>query len=583
MADERDEVRARIDIVELVGQRVVLKKTGRDWKGLCPFHADKNPSFSVNQTLQRYKCWSCDAKGDIFDWVMKTENVEFSEALQILASRAGVALGSRRPKDPSLLLTQQSAMREALVFFRQAMEKSTEAKAYCDRRGLDQSVRESWEIGYAPDVGDALATHLKRGGLSLALCKTLFLVDEDASGGYFDKFRGRIMFPIRDERGELVAFGGRVLGDGIPKYINSSDTPLYRKSRVLYGLNRAKQALAETRRSVLVEGYLDVIACQRAGVETAVASLGTSMAEDQAKLLKRWSDEVAILYDSDDAGQKAAERAAEILQAHGLRVRVALMPHGEDPDTLLRTSGADAVKRSVDMGISPLAHKLQSIENRLAPSDDAYWAETTEALADARTPIELDSHIERIAPKYPGTRDRIHAQKMLRNWVARVRKARRAGAVTAAASSSEFARIRQDRPEMLSSEATLLKALLSDAYRHQAWTALQDGELVVTPVVSDLVASIATVFGEGGPDDAPSVWLAKIEPESLREVLVDVDARDLPLSDEFLEDAVQVLRRKQLERQVDDWKRQGFDNLNAGLSTAEEEAQRRLRELKGVP
>lgn len=583
MADERDEIRARIDIVELVGQRVVLKKAGRDWKGLCPFHADKNPSFSVNPTLQRFKCWSCDAKGDIFDWVMRTENVEFAEALQILASKAGVTLGSRKPKDPSLLLTQQSAMREALVFFRQSLQKSSEAKSYCDRRGLDESVREAWEIGYAPDVGDALATYLKKGGLSLALCKTLFLVDEDSSGGYFDKFRGRIMFPIRDERGELVAFGGRVLGDGIPKYINSSDTPLYRKSRVLYGLHRAKQAMGEVRKSVLVEGYLDVIACHRAGVETAIASLGTSMAEDQAKLLKRWSDEVSILYDSDAAGQKAADRAAEMLQAQGMKVRVALMPQGEDPDTLLRTSGAESVRMAVEGGISPLEHKIMSIEKRLDASDDAYWAEVVEALADARTPIELDSHVERIAPKYPGTKDRIHAQKMLRNWVARVRKARKTSTGVEAAPLHALVSVRADRPELLSSEATLLKALLSDEHRSQAWSALQDGELVVTPIVAEVTAAIGSLFGEHGPDEAPSIWLAKIEQERLRDILVEVDARDLVLSKEFIEDAIKVLQRKRLERQVDQSRREGFDNLNRGLSPAEEDAQRRLRELKGVP
>ncbi|MFY9233845.1 MAG: DNA primase [Fimbriimonadaceae bacterium] len=558
MADERDEIRSRVDIVELVGQKVVLKKTGKNWKGLCPFHADKRPSFDVSQLTQRFTCWSCGEKGDIFDWVMKTENVEFAEAIQILAKRAGIELRNRKPEDKSAKLSQQAAMEEALGFFKNALSKSTDARAYCDGRGLDEEVRSTWEIGYAPDVGDALASQLQRRGFSLQVCKGLFLVDQDTSGGFYDKFRGRLMFPIRDERGELVAFGGRLLGDGHPKYINSSDTPLYRKSKVLYGLNKARDPLSKARRAVLVEGYLDVIACHRAGVQTAIASLGTAMSDDQARLLRRWCDEVAILYDSDAAGQKAAARAAEMLVAESLRVRVALMPDGEDPDTLLRNAGPEAVQQAVERGISPLDYKLQAIENRLTPDKDEFWTETVAALAGALTPIELDSHLERLAAKYPGTKDRLHAQKMLRNWVIQIRRNTQRRPVEA--TPTAIVPIKPPRAQLQSGEAILLKALLSEDLCPEAWTALQEPDILITPAAIELITAMKSQFGESGPKGPPGQWLAHVQSESMLDLLLDVESREDPLTQKFVSEAADWLRRKREERQTQSLKQNEMDN-----------------------
>ncbi|HZH98329.1 MAG TPA: DNA primase, partial [Fimbriimonadaceae bacterium] len=423
MRDETDEIRARVNIVDLVGSSVNLKKAGKDWKGLCPFHQDRNPSFQVSPQLGRYRCWSCGEHGDIFTWVMKTQNVEFREALEILAKQAGVTLKSKKPSGPDTKPMQLSAMEAALQFFRDALIKSPAARAYCERRGISDDVIARWEIGYAPDVGEALANHLKRGGFSLNECKALFLVDQDAGGGFFDKFRGRLMFPIRDERGELVAFGGRLLGDGHPKYINSSDTPLYKKSRVLYGMYRAKDAMRETRTAVMVEGYLDVIACHSAGVTNAVASLGTALSEEHAKLLARWCDGVTILYDSDAAGEKAAGRGIEVLEAEKLRIRVALMPAGEDPDTLLRTAGAAAVQDAVKKGVKPLDYRIRSIEKRLKSDQEEFWNEIAAALATEPLEMERSKHILRLAPTYPDLRDPIEAQKALRRMVTQAARA----------------------------------------------------------------------------------------------------------------------------------------------------------------
>lgn len=426
MADELDDIRSRISIVDLVGQVVRLKRSGKNWTGLCPFHSDKKPSFSVSDQSGYYRCWSCGETGSIFDWVMKTQNLTFGEAVKVLADQAGVVLSRQqgRPEEKEVKLGRLAAMESALSFFRTELARSNMALDYCKGRGLDEAVMATWEIGYAPDVGDAMARHLQKGGFPLSECKELFLVDQGSDGSYFDKFRGRLMFPIRDERANLVAFGGRLLGDGHPKYINSGDTPLYRKSRVLYGLNVAKNDLKNDAPIVLCEGYLDVIACHRAGVTTAVASLGTAATDLQAQLIKRYTKRAIILYDSDPAGEKAAQRASEIFGAEGLQVRVSLMPAGEDPDTLLRKAGPDAVKVAVDKGIHPVDFKLIQIQQRHNPADEAFWREAIDALTLCKNDLELRTYSQKLAPLVPDLKDPAEAARWLRAEAGKARKAK---------------------------------------------------------------------------------------------------------------------------------------------------------------
>ena len=374
MNDERDEIRRRLDIVELVSQRVRLKRSGKNYLGLCPFHDDKTPSFNVSPTTGRYKCFACGESGDVFTWVMKTQALEFREALKVLADQAGVVLSKsfEGPRiDKSEREAQLAIMQSALIFFRNELRRNTAALAYLDGRSIDQAVQEDWEIGYAPDVGEALAINLQKEGKHLATAEQLFLTQKDRSGGFSDKFRGRVMFPIRDERGDIVGFGGRILGDGHPKYINSSETPLYNKSRVLYGIHRAKDPMMKSRHAVLVEGYLDVIACHRAGVTEAVASCGTALAEGQVKLLKRFADKVTILYDGDSAGQKAAIRAANRalpMLAPGRSLAFVTLPAGVDPDDFVRAKGPAAFAALLEKP-EPLVDRLWAHELAAEPLD----------------------------------------------------------------------------------------------------------------------------------------------------------------------------------------------------------------------
>lgn len=576
MTDERDEIRSRINIVDLVGEVVHLKKAGKTWKGLCPFHADKNPSFYVDQTFGSYRCWSCSESGDIFTWVMKTRHVDFPEALRILAERAGVELGSA-PKGPSKSekLSWAEAMKDALSFFCEQLSKNENALAYCERRGLHAETRSYWELGYAPDVGDALAAFLRRKGHSLSACRDLFLVEEDQVGGYYDKFRGRLIFPIRDEAGSVVAFGGRLLGDGHPKYINSSDTPLYRKSKVLYGMHRAKDVMSKTKRAVLVEGYVDVIACHASGVTEAVASLGTALAEDHAKLLRRWCENVTILYDSDSAGQKAAARAVEILQAEKLRTRIALMPEGEDPDTLLKSAGPAAVKLAVDKGIKPTEFRFQKLQQALTPSDDEFWPQAVEILADERNELLLDKFIVNMAALYPGATDQISTQNALRNQVKSLRRRRKQIAPDAPAPKAlhPFRSLQK----LHSAEIAMFKAVLDKSLRVLAWSLILEPESFLTTDGRAVAGALKNAFGEHPPEGAPASWVNQLQPDDAREIFMvaQYDPRVEIISQKFIEDAVRHIRAKREKKSIrgllDDKK--SDESLN--------EITERLRKLKG--
>lgn len=578
MTDERDEIRVRVDIVDLISRRVALKRSGKGYTGLCPFHEDRNPSFFVDPRTGRYKCWSCGESGDVFTWVMKTEHVEFVDALRSLADAAGIKLtrsASRTP--PSVRDNLRRAMAEALAFFAEELPKSEQAIAYCHGRGIDDGVIKDWELGYAPDRGEALAVRLKRAGVSLAEGKSLFLVDEDPSGGFYDRFRSRLMFPIRDERGDLVAFGGRLLGDGTPKYINSSDTPLYRKSRVLYGMDRARDAMSKSRQAVLVEGYLDVIACHRSGVDTAVASLGTALSEDHAKLLKRWVAEVVILYDSDEAGQKAADRAITILEEEGLQVRVALMPTGEDPDTLLRASGPEAVRQSVTRGVTPTAFRLAALEKRLHPDQEQFWQEAFVILASARHEIEVEGHLPRLASMYPGLRDVSAAVNQLRRGIARVRGDRPRKTSARAPAAREFVPLKE---ELTSAEMVVFAALHEPDFRRYAWmTIVRQPEVFATGRGAALAAAIAEAFPDAPPDDSASIWIHHVEPEECRQLLGDVllDLRNANLTERLVADSIKALHEQSERRKLN------RDKQGDLTSDQRQEILRRLKRMQGPP
>lgn len=577
--DEISEIRARINILDLVQQRVSLKKAGKNWKGLCPFHDDKNPSFFVTPTLGRYTCWSCGEKGDIFTWVMKTQNIDFGEALRQLAQQAGVTLKSKAGGtkiDRSQTEAWRAAMNDAQAFFRDQLRKSSTALDYCEKRGLDLQTLDDWEVGYAPDVGDALAQHLKRKGHNLNDCKELFLVDQDTGGGYYDRFRGRLMFPIRDEKEDLVAFGGRILGSGQPKYINSSDTPLYRKSRVLYGFHRAKNSFGKGGKAILCEGYLDVIACHRAGATGAVASLGTALSSDHAKLMKRWVDSVLILYDADAAGQKAADRAIDVLGEANLICQIALMPPGDDPDSLLQREGPGGVQRALQRSESPLDFRIHTLESTLGPEDVEFWPKLVSLLSTANSELELDRHVVLWAHQYPGHTDPVAAQRALRREVGRLKRS--ASADRANPGSHQTSKpTPPPRTPLLSQELVILSAFLSTDLRLAAWEILIEPTNLLTPTAREVADGIRNAFSLQPPTGEPRNWLGQL-PDSVQELFaeLELDNRTGPLSKEVLSDAAQRLLSKIEKRRI--FERRG----TAQDATEKSEIIERIAKLKGV-
>jgi DNA primase len=348
-----EKVKQQADIVRVVGEYVRLKKSGQNFTGLCPFHAEKSPSFAVHPTKQIYHCFGCGVGGDVFKFVMEMEKCAFPEAIRIVAEKCGISIPrplGRSPEDRKE--NQQRTVlvemhREAQTFFVKQLEGTLEgkaARAYLEDRGLDKDVLARFGIGYAPSGGDLLLRHLKSKYAEKLLAES-GLISRDQSGRLFDRFRRRITFPISNESGKIVAFGCRALGDDQPKYLNSPETPIYSKSNVLYHMDRAKEGIRRQDFAILVEGYMDAIAVARAGISNVVASCGTSLAEPQIKLLGRFTRRVVVNYDPDAAGQTATERSLVLLLEQDFEVRVlALPPVGNkkaDPDLFIREKGAE--------------------------------------------------------------------------------------------------------------------------------------------------------------------------------------------------------------------------------------------------
>src|SRR5712692_7943675 len=345
-----EKVKQQADIVRVVGEYVRLKKSGQNFTGLCPFHAEKSPSFAVHPTKQIYHCFGCGVGGDVFKFVMEMEKCAFPEAIRIVAEKCGIAIPRPKERSPEERKENQQRTvlvemhREAQTFFVKQLEGTLEgkaARAYLEDRGLDKDVLARFGIGYAPSGGDLLLRHLKSKYAEKLLAES-GLISRDQSGRLFDRFRRRITFPISNESGKIVAFGCRALGDDQPKYLNSPETPIYSKSNVLYHMDRAKEGIRRQDFAILVEGYMDAIAVARAGISNVVASCGTSLAEPQIKLLGRFTKRVNVNYDPDTAGQAATERSISLLLEQDFEVKVLALPGKADPDKFIREQGAEA-------------------------------------------------------------------------------------------------------------------------------------------------------------------------------------------------------------------------------------------------
>jgi len=394
--DKIEELRSRADIVEVIGAHVRLRRVGNRFIGLCPFHSEKTPSFSVSPERGFFHCFGCGAGGTVFNFVMQIEGLSFPEAIRSLAARYGITLPERGEsraqageRDSLYRANEVAADFYAHVLWN--IPEGAAARDYLKARGVADETARAFKLGFAPARAAALARALEKRGL-IDAGRKLGLVKQDASGPY-DMFRARLMFPIRDVQGRTIAFGGRVLDDRLPKYINSAESPLYSKARNAYGLYEARQAIAKNDRAIVVEGYLDAIAVSAAGFKEVVASLGTSLTVDQLRLLGRHTRNVIACFDGDAAGRKASLRALEVFLAAGLLGRGIFIPSGFDPDTLIRDQGAarfgeliESSELLIDYFISEQAGLgRQSLEHRARAAQ-----RVAEMLRIVANPFEFD-------------------------------------------------------------------------------------------------------------------------------------------------------------------------------------------------
>lgn len=423
-------VKEESDIVEWIGRYTKLEKKGRNYMGLCPFHTEKTPSFSVQPEKGYYHCFGCGAGGDVIKFLMEKEGLGFIEAVEKLAEDLHIDLKpSFRDTAADKKRERMVAMnREAALYYMEILSRNPYSLDYLKNRGIGQDMILAFGLGFAPAGGDQLLGHMRAKGYGeKELFEANLLSYNEERNHYYDRFRNRLIFPIIDRKSRVVGFGGRVLDDSLPKYLNSSDTLLYKKSRELYGLNRVMK-VSDRERILLVEGYMDVISLHAAGIGYAVASLGTSLTREQARIIKRFGKQVFICYDGDKAGQAATDRAIDVLLAEDIRPRIVVLEGGKDPDEYIRDYGKIAFEGKLNRGLSSVEFQVQNLEKNFHLEDAASLSEflkgVTGILSKVKSPVERDVFANKFAETY-GVRPESFEAEFRRGQASRPKEVRK--------------------------------------------------------------------------------------------------------------------------------------------------------------
>lgn len=409
LEDIIEEVRSKSDIVEVISSHIKLTKKGRDYFGLCPFHGEKTPSFSVSKSKQMYYCFGCGVGGNVFSFLMEYEQYSFLEALEELGNRVGVEIPKREltEKEKTAVKEKESLMEiqklaASFYYLQLKKEEGKMARQYLIKRGLTEETIQQFGLGYAGKYSNQLYRYLKEKGYSDSILGKSGLITMDEKRGAYDKFWNRVIFPIINANHKVIGFGGRVMGDGSPKYLNSPETLVFDKSRNLYGLNRAKSSKKPY--FLLCEGYMDVIALHQAGFTNAVASLGTALTMGHASLMKRYVQEVYLVYDSDEAGVRAANRGISILREAGLLVKVVHLTPWKDPDEFIQAEGKEAFEDRIRQGENGFLFSLHLLEREFdfhAPEGKtAFFKEVSKRLIEFEEEIERTNYLEAVAKEY---------------------------------------------------------------------------------------------------------------------------------------------------------------------------------------
>lgn len=589
MRNLREEILNQIDLVELVSEYVTLERAGRNFKALCPFHTEKTPSFFVSPALNRFHCFGCGASGDAIGFLMRIEGLSYRDALRRLAERAGIEIerDTSRPESDDSRERLYRIVYAAHFYYRQCLRRTPEALQYLQTRGLTPETIERFELGFAPDGWDYLVRFLQKHQMSLEEARTAGLVEEGRNG-YYDRFRNRITFPIHDAGGRVVAFGARTMGNDEPKYLNSPETPLFEKRNLFYGWHLARGDILKQRAALIVEGYLDLIMLHQFGFTHAIATLGTAFTESHAQRLKRLVDRVYLMYDSDSAGIRATLRAGEVLMEAGIPTFVVSLPEGEDPDSLLRQHGAEALNQCLQRASTLALFGLEQIvQNRLREANAASpaaldVAARTQLLEEAlqwvaRVPSEVErlACLERLVPFNPTTTlGTPLVLETLQNQVRQIQ--RRMQRATRSTPSGNAPPETRPRPEirvprgLQEAERTVLRALLHPRYQKTIAAHLPRLRWAA-PEHARLAAWLQTRIEGETPLEARAL-IESAESEDMKQLLTALLIQETPaLSGEGVEGCLQRMEQYARKLRLEELKRAGEYN---------EEYWRLLKELK---
>ena len=560
-----EQIRDKCDLVEIVSAHVALRRAGRAFVGLCPFHNEKTPSFHVNPERQIWKCFGCGEGGDVFKFVQKMDNLTFPQAVEQLAKNVGVTIerserAAREYSDRERILRANNV---ACAFFRSELAGSEKAKDYLSKRGLSEDIIDRYKLGYAPDGWDGLANHLQQQRIEVAdAVKAGLLVPRESSTGFYDRFRDRLIFPIVDPSERIIAFGGRSFGDEQPKYLNSPESALFAKNKTLYGLNIARKAIPGENRAIVVEGYMDVITAQSAGFTNTVATMGTALTEEHVTVISRFTTNVVLAFDSDSAGMQAALRGAPIFEQAGFAVRILSMPKGEDPDSLLRGGDVSRFTELLDRALPIPDYRIKlALSGHDLETDEGKTAALREAidvLAEVDSAVERERLVRFLAKYHPNfSTGTTLAEDHIRGEVSR-RKSRRArkGAAPAGRAATPDQQPAQAISPVQRWERLLLGIILfSRADASKVFDVLSPKEFTGEQTRA-LAEALSRQYSE----------LGKIDQEDLRDRVADSPAEGLLL------DLLMGLDENELNHPLD-------DVIQRVMADKSNQRQARLREL----
>ena len=554
-----DELVARSEITDVVSSYVRLTRKGSNYWGLCPFHNEKTPSFSVSQEKQIYHCFGCGKGGGVISFIMAIENLPFVEAVRLLAQRAGMEVpetgeneGYRRRKERLLTLNKEAAR-----FFHETLKGpagAAGAEYLFGKRGLSRGTVTRFGLGVAPDGWDNLIQAMTAKGFSKRELLDAGLAVDSKKGRIYDRFRNRVIFPIIDLRGEVIGFGGHVLDDSTPKYLNSPDTPVYNKSRNLFALNIARKS--KQGRIILTEGYMDTISLHQAGFDCAVASLGTSLTQEHAQLLSRYTKEAIIAYDGDGAGVKAAQRAIPILEQTGIQVRVLRVTGAKDPDEFIKTYGPEAFGRLLNQSENHIEYRLRQIAAQYDLSDDQqkveYLRSAAEMLSTLPSPVEREVYGVRVAEQTGLSADTM-AREIQQAYNRRIKKAkkqqeRRDLTPSIQLQPKERGLRYENLRSALAEEGVLRLMMLEPALFREADRAGLEPERFSAPLLGKVYGLLRERFRRGSSTQLAAL-AGVLEPEEMSHMVQILEKpEDLSHSQQALRDYIDVIETEAVTR-----------------------------------